>query len=109
MHHGYVILGSGLTNRGLLGNPGWTLRFLEVAMALITMTREMATLGTDVAAGPAERLGLEVVHHELVEHDIAKHAGGRESELIRGWSASGHPSNGLTFMLIPGHMRNVGS
>ena len=50
-------------------------------MALITMTREIATLGKDVAAGLAERLGLEVVHHELVEHGIAKRAGMRESEV----------------------------
>jgi hypothetical protein len=48
-------------------------------MALITMTREIATLGKDVAAGLAERLGLEVVHHELVEHGIAERAGLRES------------------------------
>ena len=50
-------------------------------MALITMTREIATLGKDVAAGLAERLGLEVVHHELIEHGIAERAGMRESEV----------------------------
>ena len=52
-------------------------------MAVIAMTREMATLGKDVAAGLAERLGLTVVHHEVVEHDIAERAGMRESEVHR--------------------------
>ena len=48
-------------------------------MTVIAMTREMATLGKDVAAGLAQRLGLTVVHHEVVEHDIAERAGIRES------------------------------
>lgn len=52
-------------------------------MAVIAMTREMATLGKDVAAGVADRLGLDVVHHELVEHDIAERAGLQESEVHR--------------------------
>lgn len=52
-------------------------------MAVIAMTREMATLGRDVAAGLAERLGLQVVHHELVAHDIAERSGMRESEVQR--------------------------
>lgn len=52
-------------------------------MAVIAMTREMATRGRDVAAGLAERLGLEIVHHELVAHDIAERAGMRESEVHR--------------------------
>ena len=52
-------------------------------MAVIAMTREMATLGKDVAAGLAERLNLNVVHHELVEHDIAERSGMRESEVHR--------------------------
>lgn len=52
-------------------------------MAIIAMTREMATLGRDVAAGLAERLGLQVVHHELVAHDIAERSGMRESEVQR--------------------------
>jgi len=52
-------------------------------MAVIAMTREMATLGKDVAAGLAERLGLNIVHHELVEHDIAERAGMRESDVHR--------------------------
>lgn len=51
-------------------------------MAVIAMTREMGTLGKDVAAGLAERLGLTVVHHELVEH-VAERAGMRESEVHR--------------------------
>ena len=33
-------------------------------MAVIAMTREIGTLGKDVAAGLAERLGLDVIHHE---------------------------------------------
>jgi cytidylate kinase len=56
---------------------------LEDAMAVIAMTREMATLGKDVSAGLADRLGLTIVHHELVEHDIALRAGMRESEVHR--------------------------
>jgi cytidylate kinase len=52
-------------------------------MAVIAMTREMATLGRDVAAGLAQRLGLQIVHHELVAQDIAGRAGTRESEVLR--------------------------
>ena len=44
-------------------------------MAVIAMTREMGTLGKDVVAGLTERLGLEVIHHGLVEHDIAESFG----------------------------------
>src|SRR5262249_44225927 len=55
----------------------------EESMAVIAMTREMATLGKDVAAGLTDRLGLTVVHHELVEHGIAERAGIRESEVHR--------------------------
>ena len=52
-------------------------------MAVIAMTREMATLGKDVADGLAARLGLTIVHHELVEQDIAQRAGMPESEVHR--------------------------
>ena len=52
-------------------------------MAVIAMTREMATLGKDVAEGLAARLGLTIVHHELVEQDIAQRAGLPESEVHR--------------------------
>jgi cytidylate kinase len=52
-------------------------------MAVIAMTREMGTLGRDVAQGLSQRLGLEVVHHELVENDIATRSGLRESEVRR--------------------------
>ncbi len=52
-------------------------------MAVIAMTREIGTLGKDVAAGLAERLGLGVIHHGLVEHDIAENAGLPENEVHR--------------------------
>ena len=52
-------------------------------MPVIAMTREMATLGKDVASGLAERLGLTVVHHELVAKGIAERAGIHESEVHR--------------------------
>ena len=52
-------------------------------MAVIAMTREMATLGRDVSAGLAEKLGLKIVHHEIVGRDIAERAGMRESEVNR--------------------------
>ena len=41
-------------------------------MTVIAMPREMGTLGKDVAFAVAEQLGLEAVHHELVERDIAE-------------------------------------
>jgi cytidylate kinase len=40
-------------------------------MTVIAMTREMGSRGRDVALGLADRLGLEIIHHELVEHDLA--------------------------------------
>ncbi len=52
-------------------------------MAVIAMTREMATRGSEVARGLATRLGLAIVHHEIVEHDIAERAGMPESEVHR--------------------------
>jgi cytidylate kinase len=52
-------------------------------MTVIAMTREIGARGSDVAAGLAERLGLEIVHHELVEHDIAARTGLPEDEIHR--------------------------
>ena len=51
-------------------------------MAVITMTREMGSLGRDVALGLADRLGLELVQHELVEH-IAEKMHMQESSVNR--------------------------
>jgi cytidylate kinase len=36
-------------------------------MPIIAMTREMGSLGKDVAAGVAERLGLRLMYHEIVD------------------------------------------
>ncbi len=41
-------------------------------MTVIAMTREMGSQGKEVAAGLAQELGLEVVHHELVERHLAE-------------------------------------
>ena len=48
-------------------------------MTIIAMTREMGSLGKDVALGLAEALDLRIVHHELVEHDLAEWLGVKES------------------------------
>lgn len=52
-------------------------------MAVITMTREMGSRGRDVALGVAERLGLEVIHDELVEHHLAEQMNVTESQVHR--------------------------
>ena len=52
-------------------------------MAVIAMTREMGTLGKDVAAQLADRLGLELVHHELVEQNVARRLDLGESAVHR--------------------------
>ena len=52
-------------------------------MTVIAMTREMGTLGKDVAQGIADALGLKVIHSELVEHDLAVKLGLQESAVHR--------------------------
>ncbi len=52
-------------------------------MTVIAMAREMGTRGSEVALGLAERLGLDVIHHEVVEHDIADRTGLPESQVHR--------------------------
>jgi cytidylate kinase len=55
----------------------------EEKMAVIAMTREMGTRGSEVAGALADRLGLKIIHHEIVEHDIAERSGMPESEVHR--------------------------
>ncbi len=52
-------------------------------MAVITVTREMGTLGKDVVQGLAQALKCTVVHHEMVEHDLAARLGMAESTVHR--------------------------
>ena len=52
-------------------------------MAVIAMTREMGTRGKDVAARLANDLDLDVVHQELVAHDIGRLMGVAESSVLR--------------------------
>jgi cytidylate kinase len=52
-------------------------------MTVIAMTREMGTRGKDVAAVLADTLGIEVVHHELVERHLAERLHTNESAVHR--------------------------
>lgn len=52
-------------------------------MVAIAMTREMGTLGKDVAQGIADQLGLKIIHSELVEHDLAQRLGVEDSQVHR--------------------------
>ena len=52
-------------------------------MTVIAMTREIGSLGTDVAAGLANRLGLKIIHSEIVANNIAERLGVEESVLLR--------------------------
>ena len=51
-------------------------------MPLIAMTREMGSLGKDVALGVADALGLAVVHHEIIDH-VADKMRLRKSHVVR--------------------------
>jgi cytidylate kinase len=51
-------------------------------MPLIAMTREMGSLGKDVAQGVAEALGLQVVHHEIID-PLADKMRLRKSHVVR--------------------------
>jgi cytidylate kinase len=52
-------------------------------MPVIAMTREMGSGGREVAQRVADELGLEVVLHELVEHDLAERLEVPESTIHR--------------------------
>ncbi len=52
-------------------------------MTVIAMTREMGTRGKDVAASLADRLGIAVVHHEVVERHLAERLQMTESAVHR--------------------------
>ena len=52
-------------------------------MVAIAMTREMGTLGKDVAQGIADALDLKIIHSELVEHDLATRLGVQDSAVHR--------------------------
>ena len=56
---------------------------MEATMTVIAMTREMGTLGKDVAQGIADSLGLRIVHSALIEHDLAAKMGVQESAVHR--------------------------
>ena len=53
-----------------------------IAMPLIAMTREMGSLGKDVATAVSARLGKPVVHHEIIDH-LADKMRLRKSHVIR--------------------------
>jgi len=52
-------------------------------MTVIAMTREIGSLGTDVAAGVAKELDLKIVHSEIVTNQIAERLGVEESAVQR--------------------------
>lgn len=51
-------------------------------MPIIAITREMGSLGKDVAAGLGEALGLPVIYHEVIDH-LADRMRVRKSHVIR--------------------------
>src|SRR3990172_4896125 len=67
------------SGRGVLRNLFFA---KEGIMPLIAMTREMGSLGKDVAQGVAEALGLEVVHHEIIDQ-LADKMRLRKSHVVR--------------------------
>src|SRR5438046_1179253 len=51
-------------------------------MPIIAITREMGSLGKDVARGRGEGLGLPVIYHEVIDH-LADRMRVRKSHVIR--------------------------
>ena len=56
---------------------------LEETMAVIAITREIGTRGMDVAVELGERLQLDVINDELIEHDVAMRTGVAEQTVHR--------------------------
>jgi cytidylate kinase len=67
-------------------------------MTVIAMTREIGSLGTEVATGLADRLGLKIIHSEIVANNIAERLGVEERALLRYVDArSAHTNRGIRF------------
>jgi len=52
-------------------------------MTVIAMTRQLGCLGTEVANGIADRLGLKIVHSEIVANNVAGRLGVGEDSVLR--------------------------
>lgn len=52
-------------------------------MTVVAMTRQLGCLGTEVADGVAGRLGLRIIHSELVANNVAERLGVEESTVLR--------------------------
>jgi cytidylate kinase len=52
-------------------------------MTVIAMTRQLGCLGTEVANGIAGRLGLKVIHSEIVANSVAERLGVGEGAVLR--------------------------
>jgi len=52
-------------------------------MTVIAMTRQLGCLGTDVANGIADRLGLKIIHSEIVANHVAGRLGVEEGTVLR--------------------------
>jgi cytidylate kinase len=52
-------------------------------MTVIAMTRQLGCLGTDVARGIADRLGLKIIHSEIVANHVAGRLGVEEGTVLR--------------------------
>jgi cytidylate kinase len=52
-------------------------------MTVIAMTREVGSLGTDVAAGLANKLGLKIIQSEIVANPVAQRLGVEQGVVMR--------------------------
>ncbi len=52
-------------------------------MTVIAMTRQLGCLGTEVASGVAGRLGLKIIHSEIVANSVAERLGVGEGAVLR--------------------------
>src|SRR5215468_12023635 len=52
-------------------------------MIVIAMTRQLGCLGTEVANGIADRLGLKIIHSEIVANNVAERLGVGEGSVLR--------------------------
>jgi cytidylate kinase len=61
----------------------WPCQPSENPMTVIAMTRQLGCLGTEVASGIANRLGLKIIHSEIVANNVAGRLGVGEEAVLR--------------------------